>query len=128
MSFSVRFLGIAIVSTAWLFSAPALHAQVQSPAPAAPGTGETTNIPDQKLDAAAAAVQQVAKVREDYEQKIAEAPQPEKERVAAEGNNALLKAVTDQGLSVEEFNRIIVAANNNPDVRQKIIDRIRPSR
>jgi hypothetical protein len=47
---------------AWLLSAPLANAQTQSPSP---GPSEQTpkNIPDQKLDAAAAALEQVASVK-----------------------------------------------------------------
>ena len=37
-----------------------------------------------------------------------------------------MKAVTDQGLSVEEYNSILVVAQNNPEVRKKIVERMRP--
>ena len=45
----------------------------------------------------------------------------------AEANDALEKAVTDQGLSVEEYSSILEVAKNDPEVRGKIIQRIRPS-
>ena len=38
-----------------------------------------------------------------------------------------LKMVTDQGLSVEEYDSILEVAQNDPDVREKIRQRIRPS-
>jgi uncharacterized protein DUF4168 len=44
-----------------------------------------------------------------------------------EAVNALAKAVTDQGLSVEEYDSILEVAQNDPDVREKIRQRIRPS-
>ena len=36
------------------------------------------------------------------------------------------KAVTDQGLSLEEFNSIIRVAQSDPDVREKILQRVKP--
>jgi len=41
--------------------------------------------------------------------------------------NALAKAITDQGLSVEEYDSILEVAQNDPEVREKIRQRIRPS-
>ena len=38
-----------------------------------------------------------------------------------------MKAVTDQGLSVQEYTSILVVAQNDPEVREKIVQRIRPS-
>ena len=40
---------------------------------------------------------------------------------------ALAKAVTDQGLAVEEYSSILEVAQTNPEVREKIRQRIRPS-
>ena len=63
-------------------------------------------------------------IRQDYESKIAEAPQSDKERIADEANQTLGKAVTDHGLSVDEYNSIIRTAQNDPTVRQKLTQRI----
>jgi hypothetical protein len=51
----------------------------------------------------------------------------DKERILYEAVNALAKAVTDSGLSVEEYVSFQVVAQNDPDVREKIRQRIRPS-
>ena len=83
------------------------------------------DIPDQKIDAAAAAMEQVANMKESYQQKLDTAPSSDKERIAKEANAALTKAVTDQGLSVEEYSAILVMAQNDPVVRGKILERVR---
>ena len=48
-----------------------------------------------------------------------------KNRASNEGGQALTKAVTDQGLSVEEYTEILRMAQNNPAVREKILMRIK---
>ena len=88
---------------------------------------QTPDISEQKLDAAVAAIKQIASVKADYEKKIEEAPQADRERIADEAESALVRAVTDNGLSVKEYESIMVVAQNNPDIRQKIIRKIRPS-
>jgi hypothetical protein len=109
-----------LIAAAFLF-VPAANAQVQS---FSPGLSEQPpNITDQKLDAAAA----VASLKQDYQQRIAVAAPADKERILNEAVNALAKAVTDQGLSVEEYVSFLVVAENDPDVREKIRQRIRPS-
>jgi len=95
---------------------------LQSPSPGA--TDQPSNIPDQKLDAAAAAVQRVTSVKKDYQQRITTAAPADKERIVNEANSALVKAVTDQGLSVEEYNSILEVAQNDPGVRAKIRQRM----
>lgn len=126
----LRSPAVAALAAAWLFSVPAANAQEQSP-PAAqspsPGASPAPNLSDQKLDAAAAAVQRVATLKQDYQQRIAAAPPSDKERIAEEAFSALSKAVTDQGLSVEEYTSILEVAQANPEVREKIRQRIRSS-
>jgi Domain of unknown function (DUF4168) len=82
------------------------------------------SISDEKLNAAAVAIGQVATIRQSYESKIAAAPPSDKQRLTKEANDALLKAVTDQGLSVDEYNNIIRTAQNDPTVREKLTQRI----
>jgi hypothetical protein len=121
----------ALLAAVWQFSAanaqtpPAQSPQTdtpqaQSPAPANPAA----SIPDQKLDAAAAAMQRVASLKRDYLRQLEAAPPDDQPRIINEASNALDKAVTDQGLSVEEYDTILEVAQNDPQVRQKIIERV----
>jgi hypothetical protein len=121
----MRPFAAAALTAAWLLYGPAANAQAQSPPPGA--ADQTSNIPDQKLDAAAAALKQVASVKEDYQQRFKAAAPSDRERIADEANNALVKAVTDQGLSVEEYTSIVAMAQSDPEVREKIVQRIRAS-
>jgi hypothetical protein len=125
MPLLTRLFAAATLTAAWLLYVPAANAQVQSSPPGLPD--QTLNVPDQKLDAAAAAMKDVASVKDRYEQRIKAAAPSDKERIADEANNALVKAVTDQGLSVEEYRLILAMAQSDPEVREKIVQRIRPS-
>ena len=118
-------LAATVVTVAWLFTVPVANTQTRSPSP---GPSEQTpkNIPDQKLDAAAAALEQVASVKEDYQRRIKAADPSDRDRIAEEAHNALVKAVTDRGLSVEEYTSILQLAENDPGVREKIIQQIHP--
>jgi predicted ATPase with chaperone activity len=104
---------------------PQTRPQAQSPQTQRPqGQLPAAAISDEKLNATAAAIGQVTSIRQGYERKIAEAPASDKQRLADEANHALEKAVTDQGLSVDEYNSIIRTAQNDPAVRQKLTQRI----
>jgi hypothetical protein len=116
-------VAVAVLVAIWHFcTVPPANAQAQLPGIQAP---QVPNISDQKLDAVAIALVIVTRLRQDYQEQIAGAAPSERERIADEGNSALDKAVTDQGLSVEEFNTIIVVAQNDPNVREKILQRLR---
>jgi predicted ATPase with chaperone activity len=112
-----------------LLAMPAANAQQQSPSapPATTPKPPTTpiNIPDKKLDAAAAAVKKVTVIKSKYDQQLAEAPVAEKERLAGEAGDAMAKAVTEQGLSIEEYTTILKVAQTDPAVREKLLQRMK---
>jgi hypothetical protein len=121
---------ILILGVGCLLLSPVAQAQNQplNQPPAPPRTqSPSPTISDQKLNAAAAAIEQVTSIKQSYEQKIAEAPPSDKQHITDEANNALKKAVTDQGLSVDEYNTIVQTAQNDPAIRLKLVERIRPS-
>jgi hypothetical protein len=125
MHFSMRSISAAVLMAAWQLSIPAATAQVEPPAPGL--SAPAPSIPDQKLDAAAAALERVASLKQEYEQRLAATPaRPDQERIVAEANDALAKAITDQGLSIDEYDSIMQVAQNDLDIRGKIIQRLHP--
>lgn len=121
MQRSMRALAAA-VGAVWLTAAPVAMAQTQAPAPAPAQPAQA--IPDEKLDKAAAATVQVATLSREYRQQLAVAPQSDKQRIVDEANAAIEKAITDQGLSLQEYSSIMEEARNNPEVHQKILERL----
>ena len=121
----MRFLmPLIIFAAVCVLPYPASTAQAQTPSL---GLSEgSPTISDRKLDAAAAAIERVASLKENYEQQIAVAPPVDKERIAAEAINAFSKAVTDQGLSIDEYNSILEVAQTKPEVGDKIRQRLLP--
>ena len=116
------------VTAAGLLFMPAVHAQQQSPSGSVitPGPATTpTNVPDKKLDAAAAALKKVSVIKNKYNQQLAQAPVAEKKRLEDEAGDAMVKAVTDQGLSVEEYTTILNVAQKDPVVRDKLLQRMK---
>ena len=128
MRFLRTSLVVAAMMAAWPLSVPVANAQTPSPGSSdhAP-KGQSADVSDQKLDAAAAALQRVVSLKADYQHRIDSAAGADRQRLAEEGSNALMKAVTDQGLSIEEYSSILTVAQNDPDVRQKILQRVRPA-
>jgi hypothetical protein len=117
---------IAAAATAALFFLSPASAQTPAPSPAqpqqaAPGVPNQKPIPDEKITAAASAMQHVASLRQNYQQQLAAAPPDQQQRIAGEGTEALAKAVTDQGLSIDEYNAILTAAQTDPKVRDQLL-------
>ena len=128
MHLLTRPLAAAALTAAWILSATAANAQAPSPSSPSPGTSkQAADITDQKLDATAAALEQVLTVKRGYQQKIEAANPSDRKRIADEADVAVEEAVTKQGISVEEYTSILVVAQNDPAVREKILQRMRPS-
>ena len=123
MRLSKQPFAMAVLTAAWLLVVPGAHAQNQS----APNQSASPNISDQKLDAAAAAIDRLASVKQNYQQQIAAAPPSDKDRLAGDASNAMKKAVTEQGLSVEEYSSILRVAQNDPGVRERLLQRLHTS-
>jgi len=106
-------------------SPPQTRPEQQSPQAQPPrAQSPSPTISDEKLNAAAVAIGRVTSIRQSYEPKIAAAPPADKQHVTEEANDAMKKAVTDQGLSLDEYNSIIRTAQNDPSFRQKLSQRI----
>ena len=121
-----RSLAAAILTAGTWLCIPAVDAFAQSP-PTGP-SASAPDLSDQKLNATAAALERVVGLQKDYRQRVAEAEAPaDKERIVAEANNELAKAITEQGISVEEYTSILDAARGDAEIRGKILQRIRPA-
>lgn len=121
MRATIQILAVAAVIS--LLSVAATNAQSQvSPQPEQ--TTPSAKISDEKLDAVAKAMQRMNTVKQAYQKKIDAASPEDKQRLMSEGNDELQKALSDQGLSVDEYNKIIIIARNDPTVRAKLLQRL----
>ena len=129
-----KFLAIGFIASFPLV--PLANAQDRSPPPSsppsttAPGTPPGTtvkpsDVTDKKLDATAAAVKKVSAVSDSYKKKLAQAPESEKDKILDQADKEVTKAVTDQGLSVQEYLGIMRLAENDATVRGKLMDRLK---
>jgi hypothetical protein len=118
-----KFAAIGFAAASFLL-VPVANAQNQPASPPAT-TAKPADISDNKLDAAAKAVKQVSAVSDSYKKKLAQASAAEKEKLLDQADQEVTKAVTDQGLSVEEYLGIMKVAENDAAVRNKLIDRLK---
>ena len=115
-----------IVAIALLGSCLALSqafGQAQPPASNAPAASSAA-IADQKIKQAAAAIPQVEDIRQNYQQQLAQASDGDKPGLQNQANDKMKRAITDQGLSVAEYNSILETAEKNPDVRGRLIQQL----
>jgi predicted ATPase with chaperone activity len=114
---------LALAAAISLLSVAAANAQSHV-SPQSEQATPSAKISDEKLDAVAKAMQRMNTVKQAYQKKIDAASPEDKQRLMSEGNDALQKALSDQGLSVDEYNKIITVARNDPTIRAKLLERL----
>ncbi|MEN4922468.1 DUF4168 domain-containing protein [Achromobacter spanius] len=120
------FLSAAILTTA-LSGAPALAQQASQPqgqTQAQPGMAPAVKQPsDQQLQKFAAASQKISGVVDEYRPKVDAAKSNEaKQKVVQEADAKMVKLVQADGLTVEEFNGIGQAVQQDPQLKQRVIN------
>lgn len=114
-------LGAALGTAGAQEAAPSPTPQTETPVSPAPAA-EAPQADDAKLKSFAVAFLEVAKVTQSYQPQIAAAGTPEdQQRLRAEAGEKMVEAVTyTQGITLDEYNTIIQAAQADPDLAQKI--------
>lgn len=119
------FLSAAILTTA-LSGAPALAQQASQPqgqAQAQPGMAPAVQKPtDQQLQRFASASQKISGVVDEYRPKVDAAKSNEaKQKVVQEADAKMVQLVRADGLTVEEFNGIGQAVQQDPQLKQRLM-------
>lgn len=101
-------------------------AQGQAPMQGQGGTGAAAPVSDQKLEAFAVAYVQVDKVRQEYSAKIdATKDQAAKQKLQDEAKKQMVETVqASNDISVEEYSSILTAAQSDPALAKKVLDKI----
>jgi hypothetical protein len=69
-------------------------------------------------------MQRIFVIKRVYQKKIDTAAPDDKQRLMSEGNHALDQALTDQGLSEVEYNKIMTGARKDPTLHAKLLERL----
>lgn len=101
--------------------APAV-AQDQAPAPQMEAPAATPDLNDEKLQSFAVAFLEVTKVTQSYQPQIeAAASDEDREQLQQQASQEMVEAVNGaDGITVDEYNMIIQAAQTDPELAQKI--------
>ncbi|ABE58392.1 MULTISPECIES: DUF4168 domain-containing protein [Chromohalobacter] len=118
------FVSAAMLTTG-MVAAPAAMAQQEDPA--ASGAGQTQqgaaaqNFSDEQLQQFADASQEIAKVSQEYTQKLQNAEDESAQQdLRQEANEEMVSVVEDSGMSVEDFNAIGQAIQQDPELMQRV--------
>ena len=103
--------------------APIAHAQ--SNAPVAPPAPQVIQPTPEQLDQYATAAKQVALVAADYQPKLeAATTDQDRQNLIKEADEKMVEKVQQGGLSVEQYNGISLAIQQDPALRQQVEQRI----
>src|ERR1700692_1986016 len=79
-------------------------------------------ISDTLVQKVGAALGQITQIKETYGERFAPVDSDdEKQAVETEAQTVMAKAVSQQGLSVEQFNRVVTAAKADPDLERRVL-------
>jgi hypothetical protein len=119
MGKSTRFVGGLALAVAGCFLVYGARAEEEAPASVAQLATD-----EQQLDKAAAALDQIATLKHDYLDKMSVASPADRDQLAGEAQRAFTRAVTDHGLSLAEYAQVMDAAKTDPQLREKVYQRI----
>lgn len=90
------------------------------------GKNADANVPEDMVTKVGAAVGHVAMIRQDYTQRVqAASTDDEREQLADQAQQAAVKAIGDQGITVSDYNRVVTAAEGNPDLENRLLQAAR---
>jgi hypothetical protein len=122
IQFSRAFVTAAVFA-AGLAAAPVAMAQTEAPAQAAPPAAQVVQPSDAQLQKFAQASQKVAVVAEEYQPKLSAAPDDSsRQQVMKEADEKMVQLVRADGLTVDEYNGISMAVQQDPQLRQRVMD------
>jgi hypothetical protein len=82
---------------------------------------QTTEVPDQTIGKAGAALHDVAKLQQKYQGEMDSASPEKKKGLSEQANAEAVQAIQSHGISVQEYSSVIHTAQNNPDVKQRLL-------
>ncbi|MFP1683464.1 DUF4168 domain-containing protein [Alloalcanivorax sp. C16-1] len=131
LSLSALFLALGLSGTALAQSqheqsrptgAPGQAPAAETPRPAQPALGESSDISDDEVARFADAQQRVEEIKGAYRVKVQEnTEQPQQAmEVQREAQRKMVQAVKDSGLEVRKYNQIAQLAQYDADLRERI--------
>jgi hypothetical protein len=108
-------IGAGVALTLSPVVAFAQSAQLPSSVPSAAA------IPDDTINKAGAALHDVAQVNQKYVGELQNASPAQKQTLSTQANAEAVQAIQSHGLSVEQYTRVIRTAQNDQQVKQRLL-------
>jgi transcription initiation factor IIF auxiliary subunit len=121
---NARLVSASLAALLMAAGASQVSAQQASQAPAtqpAPAI-QAADISDKKLEKFADSLGEIMEIREDFTAKLEKTGDPaEAQQLQQQANEKMMSTVEDNDLSIEEYNAINQAVQNDPQLRDKVI-------
>jgi len=86
------------------------------------GRPSSADISDDMVSKVGTAAVRVVEIRQNFTPRIVAArSQAERDGLEAEATTALVEAISEQGLSVDEYNEVVAAAQSDPELEQRLL-------
>ena len=86
------------------------------------GRRHSADVSDETVAKVGSAAVRVVEIRQSFTPRIVAArSQAERDGLEEEATAALVEAISDQGLSVEEYNEVVAAAQADPELEQRLL-------
>jgi hypothetical protein len=94
-----------------------------SAAPQVPGaTQQQGELTDAMVQKVGTALRHMATIRQDYARRAqATNSQQQQQELTNQAERDMTKAISDQGLSVQQYNQVIQMAQNDPTLKQRLL-------
>jgi hypothetical protein len=85
-------------------------------------TAQEGAVPDALVHKVGAALRQTATIRQKYTQRAQAASTPEqKQALSSQVETEMMRAISDQGLSLQQYNQVIQMAQADPALKQRVL-------
>jgi hypothetical protein len=121
-----RMAALAAAMTTAVAVAPALAQQsgrnpATSPMPQG-GAAQQGEVSDALVQKVGAALRQTSAIRQQYSQRAQSENSPQRQQeLTSQAQVEMVKAISDQGLSVQQYNQVLQMAQADPTLRQRLL-------
>jgi conjugal transfer/entry exclusion protein len=86
------------------------------------GTLQSSDVSDQVVSQVGKAAVQILKLRQSLEENMATArTEEERETLTSQVETAAVRAIDEQGLTIDEYNEVIAAARSDPELEERVL-------
>jgi hypothetical protein len=113
---------VGVVPAAILATAMAMPVAAQQPSGVPSGAVSGANMSDATVKKVGAALRQVAQIQETYSQRLQSANTPmQKQDISKQASDAAVTAITQQGLTIDQYSQVIRAAQRDPALKERVL-------